>query len=72
MQTICSPKSTVTGMSVESLQAYSYAADLVDVSLDTLTGSMAKNVKSMASAQMVRRNMRMPMRSSECRSRCQR
>ena len=43
-------QSTVTGMSVESLQAYSYAADLVDVSLDTLTGSMAKNVKSMASA----------------------
>jgi len=43
-------QSTVTGMSVESLQAYSYAANLVDVSLDTLTGSMAKNVKSMASA----------------------
>jgi len=43
-------QSTVTGMSVESLQAYSYAADLVDVSLDTLTSSMAKNVKSMSSA----------------------
>lgn len=43
-------QSTVTGMSVESLQAYSYAADLVDVSLDTLTSSMAKNVKSMANA----------------------
>ncbi len=43
-------QSQVTGISVESLQAYSYAADLVDVSLDTLTGSMAKNVKSMASA----------------------
>ena len=43
-------QSTVTGMSVEGLQAYSYAADLVDVSLDTLTDSMAKNVKSMASA----------------------
>lgn len=43
-------QSTVTGMSVESLQAYSYAADLVDVSLDTLTGSMAKQVKSMSSA----------------------
>jgi hypothetical protein len=42
--------SSVTGMSQESLQAYSYAADLVDVSLDTLTGSMAKNVKSMNSA----------------------
>ena len=44
------PQSTVKGMSVESLQAYSYAADLVDVSLDTLTGSMAKNVKSMSNA----------------------
>ena len=43
-------QSAVTGMSVESLQAYSYAADLVDVSLDTLAGSMAKNVKSMSNA----------------------
>ena len=42
--------STVTGMSTEDLQAYSYAAELVDVSLDTLTNSMAKNIKSMASA----------------------
>lgn len=33
-------QSSVIGMSVESLQAYSYAADLVDVSLDTLTGSI--------------------------------
>lgn len=43
-------QSTVTGMSVESLQAYSYAADLIDVSLDTLTGSMAKQIKSMSTA----------------------
>ena len=43
--------STVTGMSTESLQAYKYAAELVDVPLDTLTKSMAKNVKSMSSAQ---------------------
>lgn len=42
--------STVTGMSVESLQGYSYAADLVDVSMETLTGSMAKQVKSMSNA----------------------
>jgi len=42
--------STVTGMSADSLQAYKYAAELVDVSLDTLTGSMAKNVRSMSSA----------------------
>ena len=43
-------QATVTGMSVESLQAYSYAADLVDVSMETLTGSMAKQVKSMSNA----------------------
>ena len=42
--------STVTGMSTESLQAYNYAAELVDVSMETLTGSMAKNIKSMSSA----------------------
>jgi len=42
--------STVTGMSTDSLQAYKYAAELVDVSLETLTGSMARNVKSMSSA----------------------
>lgn len=42
--------STVTGMSTESLQAYKYAAELVDVSMETLTGSMSKQVKSMASA----------------------
>lgn len=42
--------STVTGMSTESLQAYKYAAELVDVSMETLTGSMAKQIKSMSSA----------------------
>lgn len=42
--------SKVTGMSTDDLQAYKYAAELVDVSLDTLTGSMAKNVKSMSNA----------------------
>lgn len=43
-------QSTVTGMTVESLQAYNYAADLVDVSMETLTGSMAKQIKSMSTA----------------------
>lgn len=43
--------SQVTGISTDDLQAYSYAAELVDVSLDTLTGSMTKNIKSMAAAQ---------------------
>lgn len=42
--------STVTGISTDDLQAFSYAAGLVDVDLDTLTKSMAKNVKSMSNA----------------------
>ena len=42
--------SKVTGMGTDDLQAYKYAAELVDVSLDTLSGSMAKNVKSMSNA----------------------
>lgn len=42
--------SKVTGLSTESLQGYKYAAELVDVSMETLTGSMAKNVKSMSNA----------------------
>lgn len=40
----------VTGISTDDLQAYSYAAELVDVSLETLTGAMNKNIKSMSSA----------------------
>ena len=43
-------QASVTGMSTENLQAYKYAAELVDVSLDTLTGSMSKQIKSMSSA----------------------
>lgn len=42
--------STVTGMSTEKLQAYNYAAELVDTSMETLTGSMAKNIRSMTAA----------------------
>ena len=42
--------STVTGISTDELQAFSYASELVDVSLETLTKSMAKNIKSMSSA----------------------
>lgn len=42
--------STVTGMSTENLQAYNYAAELVDVSMEDLTKSMAKNIKSMSNA----------------------
>jgi phage-related protein len=43
-------QATVTGMSTESLQAYKYAAELVDTSMETLTGSMARQVRSMSSA----------------------
>lgn len=43
--------STVTGMSAEKLQAYDYAAELVDTSLETLTSSMAKNIRSMTAAE---------------------
>lgn len=42
--------SSVTGIATDKLQEYRYAAELVDVSTDTLTKSMAKNIKSMASA----------------------
>ena len=38
------------GVSAQELQSYYYAAELVDVSVDTLTKSMAKNIKSMAAA----------------------
>lgn len=43
--------STVTGMSTEKLQAYNYAAELVDTSLESMTGSMAKNIRSMTAAE---------------------
>lgn len=44
-------QSTVTGISTDKLQEYSYAAELVDVSVETLTKSHAKNIKSMKAAQ---------------------
>ena len=43
--------STVTGISTQKLQEYTYAAELVDVSVETLTKSHAKNIKSMKAAQ---------------------
>ena len=42
--------STVTGLATDKLQEYQYASELIDVSVDTLTGSMTKNIKSMKSA----------------------
>ena len=44
-------QSQVTGIATDKLQEYMYAAELVDVSVDTLTGSMTKQIKSMKSAQ---------------------
>lgn len=38
------------GIAEEDLQAYTYAAELVDVSVETITGSMAKNTKAMYAA----------------------
>ena len=43
--------STVTGISTDKLQEYTYAAELVDVSVETLTKSHAKNIKSMKAVQ---------------------
>lgn len=43
--------STVTGIATDTLQEYSYAAELLDVSVDTITGSQTKLIRSMASAQ---------------------
>ena len=41
---------STTGLSTEKLQELQYAADLVDVSVDTITGSMKKNLSAMSKA----------------------
>ena len=43
-------QSAVTGISTERLQELAYAAELVDVSVDTITSSMTKNIRAMQSA----------------------
>lgn len=43
--------STQTGIATDKLQEYMYAAELIDVSTETLTKSMAKQIKSMKSVQ---------------------
>ena len=40
----------VTGLSTDALQEYSYMAELVDTDVETITGSMTKMVKNMATA----------------------
>lgn len=42
--------STVTGLSTDKLQELGYAAELVDTSVETITGSMKKNLRAMDSA----------------------
>lgn len=43
--------STQTGVSTEALQEWGYAARFIDTEVDTITKSMAKNIKSMKAAQ---------------------
>ncbi len=42
--------STVTGIATDKLQEMTYMADLMDVSVDSITGSMSKLTKNMATA----------------------
>lgn len=42
--------SAQTGLSTEEIQKFKYASDIIDVSFETLAGSMAKLTKNMASA----------------------
>lgn len=43
--------SAQTGLSAEQIQKFQFATDVIDVPLETLTGSMAKLTKNMSSAQ---------------------
>lgn len=40
--------SSTTGVSTETLQEWSYAAELIDVSVDTMAGSLAKTTRAIA------------------------
>lgn len=50
--------SAQTSIATDALQGYKYAAELVDVPLETLTKSLAKNTKSMLSAQQGSKNIK--------------
>lgn len=43
--------SAQTGLSTDQIQKFQYASELIDVPIDTLTGSMAKLTRNMSSAQ---------------------
>lgn len=45
--------SAQTGLSTDTLEKYNAVAELTDVSMETLTKSMAKNIKSMSSVQNI-------------------
>lgn len=42
--------SKTTGIATDTLQKFQYASDIIDVSMDTLTGSLSKLTKQMSSA----------------------
>lgn len=42
--------SAQTGISTQKLQEYSYASELIDVSVDTMTSTMRRNIKAMSEA----------------------
>ena len=44
-------KSMTTGVSTDTLQGWQYASEFIDVSVDTMTGSLTKLTKAMYSAQ---------------------
>ncbi len=42
--------SSITGMTTDEIQRLQYSAELLDVSFETISGSMARNIRSMSSA----------------------
>lgn len=53
-----STMSKKTGLSVEEIQKLKYASEIIDVPLETVTGSLAKLTKNMASAQKGSKNVK--------------
>lgn len=49
--------SQTTGLSIETLQKFQFASDLIDVSMETLTGSLTKLTRNMASAKDGNKNL---------------
>lgn len=51
--------SKVTGLSTDTLQRFKYASDIIDVSLETLTGSLARLTRNMGQAQNGNKQLQM-------------